>query len=311
MNLVNSSFRYGLAMGFGAYFIWGLFPLFWSVLEPAGAAEIVSHRIIWSMLFLLLIVTLSRSWQNVLKVIRNKRTALLLTAAAFFITANWATYIWAVIDGRVVETSFGYFMNPLVSVLLGVLVLRESLRRSQWLAVGIAGIGVLIITIGLGSVPIVGLILAFSFAFYGLVRKIADVDAVTAQMVETLFLTPLALGVFAYLAVTSNLAFGNEGVGKSTLLALAGVVTVVPLLAFGAAVVRIPLSTLGILQYLTPTMALLIGVFLFGEEMPLARWAGFFAVWVALAIFTVDALKYNKTDQASAKSRANPVTDSD
>jgi chloramphenicol-sensitive protein RarD len=310
MNLVNSSFRYGLAMGFGAYFIWGLFPLFWSVLEPAGAAEIVSHRIIWSMLFLLLIVTLSRSWRNVFNVIRNKRTALLLVAAAFFITANWVTYIWAVINERVVETSFGYFMNPLVSVLLGVVVLRESLRRSQWLAVGIAGIGVVIITIGVGNVPIVGLILAFSFAFYGLVRKIADVDAVTAQMVETLFLAPLALGVFAYLALTSNLAFGNEGFGKSTLLALAGVVTVVPLLAFGAAVVRIPLSTLGILQYLTPTMALLIGVFLFGENMPPARWAGFFAVWVALAIFTVDALKYNKTDQASAKSRANPVTDS-
>ncbi len=309
-NLVNSSFRVGLAMGFGAYFIWGLFPLFWSILEPAGAAEIVSHRIIWSMLFLLLIVTLNRGWRNVGKVITKKRTALLLTAAALFITANWATYIWAVVNERVVDTSFGYFMNPLVSVLLGVVVLRESLRRSQWLAVGIAAFGVVIITIGVGTVPVIGLILAFSFAFYGLVRKIADVDAVTAQMVETLYLTPIALGVFVYLARSSQLTFGNEGVGKSVLLALAGVVTVVPLLAFGAAVVRIPLSTLGIMQYITPTMALLIGVFLFGEEMPLARWAGFFAVWVALAIFTVDAVKYNKADQASAKARANPVTDS-
>lgn len=309
-NLVNSSFRFGLAMGFGAYFIWGLFPLFWSILEPASAAEIVSHRIIWSMLFLLALVSLNRSWPNVLKILRNRRTALLLAAAAVFITVNWFTYIWAVVNERVVETSFGYFMNPLVSVLLGVVVLRESLRRSQWLAVGIAAVGVGIITIGVGNVPIVGLILAFSFAFYGLVRKIANVDAISAQMVETLYLTPIALGIFIYLAQSFELAFGNEGLAKSTLLALAGVVTVMPLLAFGAAVVRIPLSTMGVLQYITPTIALLIGVFLFNEEMSLARWAGFFAVWVGLAVFTVDALKYNSADQALAKSRANPIADS-
>ena len=187
----------------------------------------------------------------------------MLAAAAAFITANLATYIWAVVNERVVDTSFGYFMNPLVSVLLGVLVLRERLRIGQWVAVSIAAVGVGIITLGVGSVPVVGLILAFSFGFYGLIRKIADVDAVTAQMVETLYITPFALGSFFFLAQEGVLAFANAGLNKSVLLALAGVVTVVPLLAFGAAVIRVPLSTLGILQYTTPTITLIIGVALF------------------------------------------------
>jgi len=308
-NLVNSKFRVGLAFGVTAYFIWGLFPLFWSILEPAGAVEIVSHRIVWSMLFLLALVTISRSWHKVRSIFGSKKKALLLAAAAVFITANWVTYIWAVVNERVVDTSFGYFMNPLVSVLLGVLVLREKLRVSQWAAVGIAAVGVAIITIGVSSVPVVGLILAFSFGFYGLIRKIADVDAVTAQMVETLYLTPFALGAFYLIAQDGQLAFGTSGAGKSFLLALAGVVTVVPLLAFGAAVIRIPLSTMGILQYITPTMALIIGVVLFKEQMPLARWLGFAAVWVALIIFTVDALRNNQNNQkASIDPGAHPIT---
>jgi chloramphenicol-sensitive protein RarD len=298
-----------LAFGVTAYFIWGLFPLFWSVLEPATAIEIVSHRIFWSMLFLLLLVTVTKSWHKVRLVFGSKKKALLLAAAAAFITANWATYIWAVVNERVVDTSFGYFMNPLVSVLLGVLVLRERLRTGQWVAVGIAAVGVGIITLGVGSVPVVGLILAFSFGFYGLIRKIADVDAVTAQMVETLYLTPFALGAFFLLAQEGVLAFANAGLNKSVLLALAGVVTVVPLLAFGAAVIRVPLSTMGILQYITPTITLIIGVALFREEMPLARWLGFAAVWVGLVVFTFDALRNNQNPaKTSTDSSAHPIT---
>ena len=280
--------------------MWGLFPLYWPLLEPASAWEILGHRMVWSFAFLLLINAVVRTgWGQIRTALATPRTRWLLLTAAVLVSANWGVYIWAVNNGYVVEASLGYFINPLVSVALGVIVLGERLRRVQWMAVGIAVGAVLVLTVSYGRPPWIALILAFSFGLYGLVRKQAGVQAIPALTVETAFQTPFALAFFAVLAAHGSLTFGDEP-GKSVLMATAGIATTIPLLLFGAAAIRLPLVALGILQYLTPVIQFTLGVTVFGEQMPALRWVGFGLVWIALVVFTVDVVRNARRPMAEA-----------
>lgn len=281
--------RSGLAAGVAAYLFWGLFPLYWPLLEPAAPLEILSHRIVWSVVLLagILAVTTGFRWLPEL----GRRRVLMLAVAAVMITINWGTFIYGVNSGHVVETSLGYFMNPLVVVALAVVVLDERLRRNQVLAVGIATVAVVVLAVDYGRPPWIALTLAVSFALYGLLKKRVGVDGVHSLAVETAFLLVPATGYLLWLGSTGEGTFTTEGAGHVALLVTGGVVTTIPLVLFGRAAVRVPLTTLGVLQYLTPTMQFLIGVSLYDEAMPLSRLAGFGLVWVALAIFTFDALR--------------------
>ena len=281
--------RRGLAYGVGAYGLWGLFPIYWPLLEPAGALEILAHRVLWSLVTVALVVLALRRTHAVVAVLTERRTRLLLMGAAMVITVNWGSYIWGVTNGRVVETSLGYFINPLVTVLMGVLVIGERLRRLQWMAVGLATLAVVVLTIDYGRPPWIALLLAFSFATYGLAKKKAGVDAVESLAVESLFIGPVAAAYVAWLAWQGTGDFGQHGAGHAWMFTTAGIVTVIPLLCFGAAAIRVSMVSIGLLQYIAPILQFLLGVLWFGEAMPASRWIGFVLVWVALAVFTYEA----------------------
>ncbi|MGH3444246.1 MAG: EamA family transporter RarD [Nocardioidaceae bacterium] len=286
--------RRGFLLGIAAYAMWGLFPLYWPLLEPAGAIEILAHRIFWSLVVMGVLVLVVRRGARVRRVLADRRTRSLLTVAAVVIGVNWGTYIWGVNNAHVVETSLGYFINPLVTVLMGVLILGERLRRAQWMALGLAAAAVVGLTVEYGHPPWVALILAFSFGTYGLVKKQANVGAVESLTVEATVLSPFAVGYIVWLSLTGASNFGTHGAGHALLLTTAGVVTAVPLLCFSGAATRVPLTTIGLLQYLTPTIQFLIGVFVLGEPMPAARWAGFAVIWVALALFTFELVTHRR-----------------
>ncbi len=283
--------RRGLLLGLAAWVMWGFFPLYWPLLEPAGAAEILAHRVVWSMVLMLGVVLALR--KGALRAtFADRRTRWLLAVASVLISINWGTYIWGVNNHHVVEASLGYFINPLVSVLMGVLILGERLRRLQWVALGIAAVAVLALTVEYGRPPWVALILAFSFASYGLAKKKANAGAVESLVVETLFVSPVAIGYIVYLVVTGASTFGGNGGWHVVLMIGTGLVTVIPLLCFGGAATRIPLSTLGLMQYLTPSVQFALGVIVFHEPMPAMRLAGFALIWVALALFTFETLRH-------------------
>ena len=286
-----SEIRRGYLLGIAAWAIWGFFPLYWTLLEPAGAVEILAHRVVWSMVTMAIALVVLRRWGSLRATVANRRRLALLAVAAVLISVNWGTYIYGVVSNHVVETSLGYFINPLVSVLIGVLVLGERLRRVQWFAVALAGVAVLGLTFEYGRPPWIALALAFSFGAYGLAKKKADAGAVESLIVETAIIAPFALAYVALLVGNGTSTFGGNGAAHVVLLAGTGIVTVIPLLCFGGAATRIPLSTLGLLQYLTPTMQFLLGILVFREPMPPARWAGFALIWLALVIFTVDSLR--------------------
>jgi chloramphenicol-sensitive protein RarD len=272
--------------------MWGFFPLYWPLLEPAGAVEILAHRIFWSMLVMLGLVVVTRKRAGLRATLADRRVRWLLAVASVLITVNWGTYIWGVNHHHVVETSLGYFINPLVSVLMGVLLLGERLRTAQWVALAIAGLAVVALTVEYGHPPWIALILAFSFGSYGLAKKKADAGAVESLVVETLVISPVALGYIVFLMVTGASTFGNQGGWHVVLMMGTAVITVVPLLCFGGAATRIPLSTLGLMQYLTPTVQFILGLVVFHEPMPAMRWVGFALIWVALAIFTAETLRH-------------------
>ncbi|HLM05780.1 MAG TPA: EamA family transporter RarD [Blastococcus sp.] len=284
--------RLGVLSGLGAYSLWGLFPLYFPLLEPAGGLEIVAHRVLWSLLFVAVLLTVLRHWGQVRALVTDRRRLLVLAGAAVLIAVNWLVFVYGVNSGQVVETSLGYFINPLVSVLLGVMVFGERLRRLQWVAVATAGLAVAVLTIDYGRPPWIALALAASFALYGVMKKLVRVDAAPGLFVETALVAVPAAVVLAVLHSGGNGTFGNAGTGHALLLVVSGIATAVPLLLFAAAARRIPLSTVGLLQYLTPLMQLAIGVFVYDEPMPPARLAGFLIVWVALAIFTADSLRH-------------------
>ncbi|MFB6807304.1 EamA family transporter RarD [Streptomyces sp. NPDC056387] len=283
--------RAGLLYGFGAYGMWGLVPLFWPLLKPAGAIEILAHRMVWSLGVVGMLLLAMRRWGWIRELLRQPRKLGLTALAASVISVNWGLYIWAVNNGAVVEASLGYFINPLVTIAIGVLVLGERLRRAQWAAVGIGVAAVLVLAIGYGRPPWISLVLAFTFAAYGLIKKKLNMGGVESLAAETALLFPPALGYLLWLGTQGRLSFASEGLGHSALLASTGLVTAIPLVCFGAAAIRVPLSTLGLLQYLAPVFQFALGVVYFHEAMPPERWAGFSLVWAALALLTWDALR--------------------
>src|SRR4051794_20940040 len=264
-----------MASGLTAYSLWGLFPLYFPLLEPAGGLEIVAHRVLWSLLFVGILLTVLRKWAQVRALVTDRRRLLVLLGAAVLIAANWLVFVYGVNSGHVVETSLGYFINPLVSVLLGVVFFAERLRALQWVAVGTAAVAVLVLTVDYGRPPWIALALALSFGTYGLMKKLVRVDAAPGLFVETALVALPAAAGLVVLHARGEGHFGAAGTGHALLLAGSGIATAVPLLLFAAAARRIPLSTVGLLQYVTPLMQLSIGVFVDDEPMPAARLVGF------------------------------------
>ena len=289
--------RRGLAYGVGAYSLWGLFPLYWPYLQPAGAPEVLAHRIVWSLAFVLVlqrVVDRRRAAGGVRALLAEPRKLALLSLAAVLIGGNWGAYIWAVNHRHVLETSLGYYVGPLMTVGLAVLVLHERLRRAQWVAIGIAATAVCVLTADLGRPPWIALFLAGTFAAYGLIKKIVGVGAVEGLTVETAVLFLPALAFLVWTSAGGSAAFGRHGVGNALLLCSAGVATAVPLLLFAAAARRVTLTTIGLLQYLAPTLQFLIGITVADEDLPPGRLAGFALVWVALVVFTTDGLRNHR-----------------
>ena len=289
----TGSTRWGLTLGIASYAMWGTLPLYFPLLQPAGALEIIAHRIVWSLLFCLVLLLVTRQIRGYVEVLRSGRMLAVLAAAAVLVAVNWTIYVFAVTSDHVVDAALGYFINPLVTVLLAVLVLKERLRPAQWVALGFGAAAVVVITVGLGTVPWVALGVAFSFGFYGLLKNRAGrtVPAIPGLAVETTVLAPVAALYLVWLTTQGTSTFLQEGSGHALLLVSSGVVTALPLLCFGAAARLLPLSVVGMLQYLAPIMQLALGVLVFHEAMPLVRWVGFSLVWCALVVLTVDALR--------------------
>lgn len=313
----ESEVRRGTIFGVAAYLLWGVFPLYFPLLEPASAVEILLHRVVWTLLVCLAALALVGGWVRVREVARSGRRMGVLAVAAVVIGVNWGVYIYGVNSGQVVQAALGYFINPVVTVLIGVLVLRERLRRLQWVAVALGVLAVVVLTVDYGRPPWIALTLAFSFAIYGLAKNRVGrgVGALTSLSLETAILTPVAIGGLVWLETSGRGTVGTEGLGHGALLATTGIVTAVPLLFFAAAARRVPLSTIGLLQYLAPVLQFVIGVAVFREAMPASRWAGFALVWLALALLTADMLRTARTRSRVARhapvataARSHPVT---
>lgn len=283
--------RRGFGYGLAAYTIWGLFPLYWPLLDPTPAIQILAHRMLWSLVFVAILLVFRRRWAFVAELRHDPKRVGLLVLAAVLISVNWGVYIWAVNAGHVVESSLGYFITPLVNIALGVLIFKERLQRTQWVAVAIGVVAVLVISVGYGQVPWIGLTLAASFGGYGLVKKVARTPALESLAVET---SALALPAIAYLSFANARGYGSFGhvsTGMDLLLISAGVVTGIPLLFFAAAARRVPLSVMGMLQYITPVLQFLIGIFVRHEALSGSELAGFALVWVALAVLGIGELR--------------------
>ncbi|MCX4548947.1 EamA family transporter RarD [Streptomyces sp. NBC_01267] len=294
----TSEQRTGFLNGVVAYVLWGLVPMFWPLLKPSGAMEILAHRMVWSLGFVLIALLLMRRWAWIGELVRDRRKLGLIAVAAVVISVNWGGYIWAVNNGQVVEASLGYFINPLVTIAMGVLLLGERLRPAQWAAVGTGVAAVLVLAVGYGKPPWISLMLAFSFATYGLVKKKVNLGGLESLAAETAVQFLPALGYLLYLAASGEATFGTPAHGA--LLASTGLVTAIPLILFGAAAIRVPLSTLGLLQYLAPVFQFGLGILYFHEAMPPERWAGFGLVWLALTVLTWDALRNAHRTRARA-----------
>jgi len=297
----------GVLMGVGAYSLWGLFPAFWPLLAPAGAVEILAHRVAWTLVVTALLALLLGRWSVLRRL--PARGWLLASSAAALIAVNWGTYIYGVNSDQVVETALGYFINPLVSVLLGVLVLRERLRRAQLVALVVAGAAVVVLTIDYGRVPVIALTLAFTFGGYGLIKKLIPLDSLSSLTAESTVLGPLAVGYVVWLEATGAGTFTDAGVGHVLLMIATGPVTTVPLLLFGAAARRVPLVTIGLLQYLTPTLQFAWGVLVNHEPMPPSRWIGFGLVWIGLVVFATDGVRAaRRSRRATGEAREQAPT---
>lgn len=279
---------------FTAYLLWGFLPLYFLLLAPTGPFELVAWRILLSLIFCAFLLTVLRGWGRLLAVVRRPRLLLWTGVAGALIYVNWQVYILATLSGHVIEASLGYFMNPIVTVVLGVVVLRERLRVVQWIAVGIAVAAVAVIVVGYGDFPWIALTLAFTFGIYGLVKKRLgpSVDAVSGLTLESAWLVPVATVILIVVGSTSGLTMGAAGPWHALLLSLAGVITAVPLLLFAAGARRIPLTVVGLLQFIAPILQFIIGAWLLGEPMPLERWIGFALVWVALIVLSVDSVLF-------------------
>lgn len=282
----------GAAYGFAAYLIWGVFPLYFDALKPAGAWEILAHRIVWTLVVCVVALAITRNLGFFRRLVTHPKQLGATTIAGILIAINWTVYIEAVVTGHTVEAALGYFLNPLVTVALGVVVLHERLRMMQWSAVAIGAIATVYLAIDYGRPPWISVVLALSFASYGLMKKRigGTLTAIESLTAESATLTPIAIVVLVIVGMTGNSTFTGHGSGHTLLLLCAGIVTAVPLLLFAGAASRVPLVTIGLLQFITPVLQLLCGVLLLGEHLPIARWIGFAIVWIALVLLTIDSL---------------------
>ena len=298
--------RTGLTLGLGAYLLWGGFPLYFPLLDPAGAVEIIAHRVVWSLVVCVALLTVTRGWEPFVAAVRHRRTLVLLSLAAALIAVNWLVYVYSVLSDQVVDASLGYFLNPLVTVLLAVFVLGERVRPVQWVALGFGALAVVVIAVGAARLPWIALTLAVSFGLYGLIKNRVGrtVTALAGLGVETAVLSPVALAYIVWLQASGTGHFTGYGTWHAVALMSAGLLTATPLLLFSGAARRLPLRTIGMLQYLTPVLQLLLGLFVFHEHMPAARWIGFALVWVALVIFTVDGLRTSRLDALAQRATA-------
>ena len=292
----------GLIYGGIAYGLWGLFPLYFALLDSVSPVEVVAHRVVWSLVLLAIILWIMRGWRDCFRTMRSTRTFGLLALAAVFLSINWGVYVWAVQSDEVVEASLGYFINPLVSVGLGVVILRERLRRPQWVAVGLAVAAVLVLAFAMGQPPWISLVLASSFGIYGLLKKVVGVGSVPSLTIETVVLAPVALVIILTAIHGGSAGIVQSGPGTTALLVMLGPVTAIPLIAFGAAATRIPLSSLGLMQFLTPTLQFILGITIFHEAMTTGRWVGFILVWIALGIFGFDIIRHARIAGATGES---------
>ncbi|MBV8659334.1 MAG: EamA family transporter RarD [Burkholderiales bacterium] len=278
----------GVLFAAAAYFIWGLLPLYLKMLKPVPALEILMHRMVWSLVFLIVVLWWRGHWSWLKPALRNPRVVGRFVASAFVLSLNWFIYIWAVNSGRVVDASLGYFINPLVNVMFGFFLLYERLRSGQWAAIGIAAVGVLWLTLQAGQLPWIALLLAASFGTYGLLRKTAPLGALEGLSIETLLLAPFAIGYLVWLVAHGESGFVAASPSGKTLLMAAGPITAIPLLLFAAGARRIPMSLLGLLQYIGPTLQMALGVFLWHEPFSTHKLVGFVLIWSALAIYTLE-----------------------
>ena len=290
----------GGLLGVAGYLFWGMFPLYFALLDSVSPIEIVAHRIIWSLIVVLLVLIVGKQWRAFTSAF-SRRNVIILGSAAIFLSINWLVYVYAVTTNQVVQASLGYFVNPLISVAMGVLILKEKLRKTQWIAVGIAIVAVAVLTIASGSLPWIALTLGLSFAIYGLLKKFANLPSLHSLGIETAVLVPIAMVILGIAIVNGSESFVLDGPKITFLLIMLGPVTAIPLLAFGGASTRIPLSTLGVLQYITPIAQFFLGVFVFQEIMSTGRWIGFTLVWVSLVIFTVDMYRHTRTRNRQLK----------
>jgi chloramphenicol-sensitive protein RarD len=278
----------GIWYGIGAYALWGFFPIYWKFLHDVPAIQVIGHRIGWSFILLIVYVLITRQWNEFRSVAFQSKTILIYFIASVLLTFNWLIYVWGVNNGFIVETSLGYFINPLLSVLLGVIFLRERLRPVQWLPVGLAAIGVAYLTFVYGRPPWIALSLALTFGFYGFVKKLSPLGSLYGLTLETAIAFPVALLYIALIGFTGSGAFLQSGLKIDLFLIGAGAVTTIPLLMFASAAKQIPLTIVGLLQYIAPTLQFLIGVFVYKEEFKFTTFIGFSIVWLALIIFAVE-----------------------
>lgn len=297
-----SAARSGLIAALVAYALWGVLPVYFLLLAPAGAIEVVAFRILFSLVFCGILLAVTRSFRGFGVLLGDRRLVATMGGAGALIVVNWTTFIFATLTGHLVEAALGYFINPVVTVLLGVLVLGERLRAAQWAAVGVSVVAIVVIAVGYGRFPWISLVLAFSFGFYGLVKKRVGgrIGAVHGLAMETLLLSPAAAVALIVVGATSGLVFGQHGSGQALAVVGLGVVTAVPLLLFAAAARRLPLSTIGLTQYLAPILQLVVGVAVLDEPMSPTRWIGFALIWAALILLSGDAVRHGRPQRLSA-----------
>jgi len=296
----------GLAYAFAAYGLWGMFPLYFLSIRDTNPFEIVSYRILFSLIFCALVIAAIRKWGRFALIFRSKRAVLTLGLASALIYVNWQVFVIAVVNGEVVESSLGYFINPIVTVILGVVVLRERLRRMQWVAVGVSGIAVVVLSISYNGLPWISITLALSFGLYSLIKKRvgANVDAISGLMIESMWMTPLAIVQWFIVSSAVGVTAFVHGVPYALWIMAAGPITAIPLMFFAAATRRLPLTAIGLIQYSTPIFSFCLGVFVLDEPMPATRWIGFVIVWIALVILSVDMLR---NAQRSRSARAEEL----
>ncbi|MDR7047899.1 chloramphenicol-sensitive protein RarD [Duganella sp. 3397] len=292
----------GILYAASAFILWGIFPLYFHAIRAVPPLEILGHRMLWSLLFLAIVLTVRQQWKWLPQVVRQPRVLGAFIASALLLSSNWFVYIWSVNNGHVLDASLGYFINPLINVMLGMLVLKETLRRGQWLAIGLAACGVAWLTWSAGELPWIALILGISFACYGLLRKTAALAALEGLSLETMLLFPLALGYVLWLTVQGQNTFINTDMGATRwLLAAAGPITAIPLLLFAAGARKISMSALGLLQYLSPSLQALLGVWVFHEAFPPERLIGFAIIWTALALYVAEGLWASRRNRLNTR----------